>query len=77
MGGKLPPSATFLHAQGRERGLKIKVLHVQRDGSGEIRFIRKVLIKERGQEVLIKIRPSLILLEPFKDSLPTRTAVGN
>jgi hypothetical protein len=42
----------------------------------EIRFIREFFIKDRGKEVFRKIHPSPILLEPFKDSAPSRTAVG-
>ncbi len=43
----------------------------------EIRFIRKVFIKERGMEVFMNNPPSPILWEPCKDSSPPCTAVGN
>ncbi len=36
-------------------------------------FIRQVFVKERGAEVFIKICPSPILWEPFKDSAPPRS----
>ncbi len=43
----------------------------------EIMFIWKTLIKERGEEIMKKIRPSPILCEPFKVTAPSRTVVGN
>ncbi len=45
--------------------------------SAEIRFIPKTFIKKRGGEVFRKIRPSPILWEPFKDSVPPSTAGAN
>ncbi len=42
----------------------------------EIRFFKSAFIKERGAEVIRKIRPSPILWELFIDSSPSRTAVG-
>jgi hypothetical protein len=41
---------------------------VQRDGPG--------FIKGRGVEIFSRFLPPPILLEPFKDSAPSRTAVG-
>ncbi len=53
-----------------------KVLSSEMDPA-EIRFIQKAFIKERGAKVLRKICLSPILWEPFADSVPPRTAVGN
>ena len=53
-----------------------KVLSSEMDPA-EIRFIWYVFIKERDAEIFRKIRPSSLLLELFKDSAPSRTAVGN
>ncbi len=45
----------------------------------EFKCLRSAFIKERGAEVIRKIRPSpvLWLWEPFKDSAQSRTSVGN
>ncbi len=45
----------------------LKVLYREMDRA-EVRFIRKVFIKERSAEIFRKIRPSPILWDPFKDS---------
>jgi hypothetical protein len=56
-------------------GRHLKVLSNEIDPA-EIRFIRKIFIKERGAEVFRKICPSAILREPFKATATPRTAVG-
>jgi hypothetical protein len=44
----------------------------------EIRFIREVIIKERGVEIFREIRQSPMLQRPyFKVTVPSHMAVGN
>ncbi len=55
----------------------LKVLSSEMD-LAEIRFMRWVIIKERGAEVFLeKIRPSPIRRQPFKVTAPSRTVIGN
>ncbi len=61
------------HLPKRNRDLKVLSREKDLAKSG---LIRKLFIKGRGAEVLRKIGLSPILWEPFKDSAPSRTAVG-
>ncbi len=46
-------------------------------GLAEKKFIRLVVIKEWGAEVLRKTYPPLILWEPFKVTAPSQTVIDN
>ncbi len=61
------------HLPKRNRDLKVLSREKDLAKSG---LIRELFIKGRGAEVLRKIGLPPILWEPFKDSAPSRTAVG-
>jgi hypothetical protein len=57
--------------------MKLKVLSSEKD-LAKIRLIRKIFIKGTiGEVFFIKIRPSPILWEPFKNSGPSHKVIGN
>ncbi len=79
--GRHPGSDALNHGlvtNGAVLILEMFIGNIQRDGSCWKNYsIGIYSTKEWGAEVSRKIRPSTILWEPFKDSAPPRTFVGN